>query len=161
MGSTNDFLDKDGMSDTTAWLANLVGTWRGEETLSPSPWTAGGKADGRHRFRLEVGGRVLVQDYRQLQGDRETLTGHGVFTLDAESDAVLWYWFDSIGYPPLVPATGGLSGQTLTVLKTTPRGTQRAIFSLDGPLLHHQIEFRPPGDEAFGLVATAKLARQD
>ena len=43
-------------------------------------------------------------------------------------DEVLWHWFDSIGYPPEVPARGGFEGDALVLERTSPRGTNRTTF---------------------------------
>src|SRR6202012_5847952 len=85
---------------THAALAAFAGDWRGTERVAPSPWAAGGEAPAAMSFRVAAGGFALVQDYAG------TLTAHGVFCVEPDGGAVVWYWFDSIGYPP-VPAYGG------------------------------------------------------
>ena len=47
--------------------------------------------------------------------------------------------FDSIGYPPEVPARGAFDGDTLVLERTTPRGTNRTTFTLDGERLSQDI----------------------
>ena len=116
-------------------LAAFAGRWTGTEVLAPSPWSEGGSASATMSFATAAGGFALVQDYRSDTG----LTGHGVFS--AIGDEVLWHWFDSIGYPPEVPARGGFEGDTLILTRTSPRGTNRTTFTLDGDELRQSIEF--------------------
>src|SRR3954453_15264936 len=116
-------------------LATLEGAWEGTEELAPSPWSPGGSTRAWMTCGVGAGGFALVQDYRSDTG----LTGHGVFS--AIGDEVLWHWFDSIGYPAEVPARGGFEGNTLTLTRTSPRGTNRTTFTLDGDELHQRIEF--------------------
>lgn len=116
-------------------LAALEGTWTGTERLAPSPWSEGGDAHVELRFARVAGGFAVAQDYRSDTG----LSGHGVFS--ADGDVVLWHWFDSIGHPPLTPARGGWSGDTLTLTRTSPRGTNRTTFALTGDRLTQRIEF--------------------
>jgi hypothetical protein len=116
-------------------LAELEGTWIGREWLAPSPWSPGGNARAELTFQATAGGFAITQDYESETG----LTGHGVFS--AEEDAVLWHWFDSIGYPPETPARGEWAGDTLTLTRTSPRGTNRTTFALTGETLTQRIEF--------------------
>ena len=116
-------------------LAAFAGRWTGTEVLAPSPWSEGGNASATMSFATAAGGFALVQDYRSDTG----LTGHGVFS--AIGDEVLWHWFDSIGYPPEVPARGGFEGDTLILTRTSPRGTNRTTFTLHGDELRQSIEF--------------------
>ncbi|MDA0165865.1 DUF1579 domain-containing protein [Solirubrobacter ginsenosidimutans] len=116
-------------------LAALEGTWEGTEELAPSPWSAGGTATATLTFGLAAGGFAVVQDYRSSAG----LTGHGVFSVSG--DEVLWHWFDSIGYPPEIPARGGFSGDVLVLERTSPRGTNRTTFALAGSSLRQRVEF--------------------
>jgi hypothetical protein len=115
-------------------LAALEGTWIGKEWLAPSPWSDGGNATAELTFETVAGGFAVAHDYRSDTG----LTGHGVFS--ADEDTVLWHWFDSIGYPPETPARGAWAGDTLTLTRTTPRGTNRTTFALTGETLTQRIE---------------------
>jgi hypothetical protein len=54
-------------------------------------------------------------------------------------DEVLWHWFDSIGYPSEVPARGGFEGDALVLERTSPRGTNRSTFTLEGDRLRQEI----------------------
>jgi len=142
-------------------LAALAGAWRGPETLAPSPWSAGGPAVGTHTFAVAAGGFALVQDYAEERDGAPALTGHGVFAVEPGSEDVLWFWFDAIGHPPTAPSRGrfGADGTTLVLEKTTPRGVQRATFARDGEALHHRLDVRLAGEDAFATLVTATYAR--
>jgi hypothetical protein len=63
-------------------LTDLTGTWTGEETLSPSPWSPGGTALGHHTFTPALGDTALLHDYTQERDGAVTLTGHGIWLPD-------------------------------------------------------------------------------
>ena len=61
-------------------LKTLVGTWRGSETIHPSPFDAkGGEATGIVNNRLALDGFAVIQDYEQQRGGRTNFRGHGIF----------------------------------------------------------------------------------
>ena len=87
-------------------------------------------------FKLDVGGQVVLQDYRQVRADAEEFSGHGVFMIDnadvispAAPTPILWWFFDSHGYPPQ-PAHGGRQNDELIMQKTTPRGVAEHHFAV-------------------------------
>ena len=80
-------------------LEQLVGSWEGEENLSPSPWGPGGKAIGRYTMRRDVDGFFLIQDYVEEKDGRIVFRGHGVIGFDTHSREYTWYWVDSMGSP--------------------------------------------------------------
>jgi hypothetical protein len=116
-------------------LAAFEGAWEGSERLQASPWSPGGSATARLEFRVLAGGFAVAHDYESSAG----LTAHGVFS--ASGDDVLWHWFDSIGHPPEVPARGRWDGDTLTLTRASPRGTNTTTWALDGDALTQRIEF--------------------
>jgi hypothetical protein len=116
-------------------LAGFAGEWEGTEELAASPWSPGGTATARMAFAVAASGFALVQDYRSDTG----LTGHGVFSV--ADDVVLWHWFDSIGFPPEIPAHGGFEGESLVLERTSPRGTNRTTFALAGDALVQRVAF--------------------
>jgi len=117
-----------------ARLATFEGSWEGTEQLAASSWSPGGTATATMSFAVEAGGFALVQDYRSDTG----LTGHGVFSVSG--DEVLWYWFDSIGYPPEAPARGAFEGGGLVLERTSPRGTNRTSLVVEGDRLNQRVE---------------------
>ena len=49
---------------------------------------------------LDVQGRVVVQDYRQVRSDGAEFSAHGVFMIIADDSRIGWWLFDSYGQPP-------------------------------------------------------------
>ena len=137
-------------------LTDLAGTWTGAETLSPSPWSPGGTARGRHTFTPALDGTALLHDYTQERDGAVTLSGHGVWLADADG-SLAWFWFDSYGFVPPGPARGATPA---AMEKTTPRGTQRARFDVvDSDTLAHAITVRLADARDFAPVAEARYAR--
>lgn len=137
-------------------LTDLAGTWAGAEALSPSPWSPGGSAHGRHTFTPALDGTALLHDYVQERDGATTLTGHGVWLADGDG-ALAWFWFDSYGFVPPGPARGATPA---TMEKTTPRGTQRARFEVvDSATLLHAIAVRLADTPEFTPVVEASYTR--
>lgn len=65
-----------------ALLALFHGTWRGEETLAPSPWAEAGTATGHVTFTPDLGDILLVQHYQQERQGQPGLSLRGFFTVD-------------------------------------------------------------------------------
>ena len=129
-------------------LARLVGDFEGDEELQPSPWGPGGPARGRGSYRSVTDGMAFTQDYEEEKDGAIVFRGHGVFTVDPESGDVLWWWFDSMGFPP-EPARGRWDGDTLLFEKQTPRGDARYRYDFAGDGYRFTIENRFPGQVEF------------
>jgi hypothetical protein len=143
-----------------ARLAAFAGNWEGSEALQPSPWGPGGNATGRGVYRVVTDGMALTQDYEEEKDGAIVFRGHGVFTIDPESGDVLWWWFDSMGFPPETPARGRWDGDTLTFLKTSPRGDGRYVYVLEGSDTYtFSIENRFPGQDDFCLFMKGRYRR--
>src|SRR2546428_8728832 len=57
-------------------LKTLVGTWRGTETIHPSPFDKkGGQATGIVNNRLAIDGFAVIQDYEQQRDGRTNFRG--------------------------------------------------------------------------------------
>jgi len=81
-------------------LKALVGTWRGTETIRPSPFDPkGGAALGIVSNRLALDGFAVIQDYEQQRDGRTNFRGHGIFRWDSNKNAYLLHWLDSVGGP--------------------------------------------------------------
>lgn len=145
--------------DHLARLHRLAGDWAGAELAQPSPWGAGGPAHGRSRFRVGLDGIALLQDYEQDKGGQVVFRGHGVFLIEPDSADVLWWWFDSLGFPP-EPARGRWDGEVLRLEKRTPRGEARYRYELDGDSYRFVIENRFPGQGDFAEFIRGDYARQ-
>jgi hypothetical protein len=105
---------------------------------------------GKGDDRLQAGRpcRVVVQDYRQVRADGEEFSGHGVFMIDSADGMssvarlpILWWFFDSYGYPPQ-PAHGGWQDGELIMQKTTPRGMAEHRFAIADDQLSYRIRLR-------------------
>lgn len=143
-----------------ARLAALVGSWEGEEQLQPSPWGPGGTATGRGVYRSVTDGMAIVQDYEEEKDGAIVFRGHGVFTIDPANGDVLWWWFDSMGFPPDGPARGRWDGDTLILNKSTPRGDGRYRYRLNGDRYEFSIENRFPEQEDFCLFMQGSYERR-
>ena len=127
---------------------DLLGSWSGVEEQSPSPWAPAARARAALAFKLDLAGTAVVQDYRQVRDDGAELLAHGVLIADeGEADTVLWWLFDFVGHAP-EPGHGRWTGQTLRLVRTTPRGSAHHRFDLDGGRLTYAIDVTPGDQEA-------------
>ncbi|HEY2624590.1 DUF1579 family protein [Dyella sp. Tek66A03] len=113
-------------------LSALAGDWIGDEQIATTRWGQGGPAVGHIHARLELGGRALVQDYREERDGKTALQVHAVFVAGPEHDQYGLYWFDSYGFTPAVPAPGLWDGQRLTFVRSSSRGQTRHVYELLG-----------------------------
>jgi len=112
-------------------LAALAGEWSGEETIATTRWGQGGTATSTVSARLDLGGKVLLQDYRQQRDGQPSLQAHAVFVTGPGHDECALYWFDSYGFAPAQPAPGHWNGQRLVFLRSSSRGQTRHIYAWD------------------------------
>lgn len=112
-------------------LARLAGEWVGEETVAATRWGPGGPATGHVTARLELNGRVLVQDYREERDGNTALQAHAVFVAEPDHDQYSLYWFDSFGFVPGTPAPGLWNGERLTFVRSSPRGQTRHVYAFE------------------------------
>lgn len=129
-------------------FSRLQGRWSGQEQLAPSPWGEGGVAFGRTHCHVALDGMSLIQEYEEEKDGRICFRGHGVFLIESGSGTVLWWWFDSMGFPP-EPARGHWEGETLVFEKKTPRGEARYRYEFAGDGYRFTIENRFPGQADF------------
>lgn len=144
-----------------AKLLAFVGEWEGHEELSPSPWSAGGPAFGRMSFRSDLDGFAVIQEYIEQVESKIVFRGHGVLTVDTQSKEILWYWFDSYGFPPESPARGRFEGDVLTLDRVTARGASRHTYKITPSSCELSIENKFPNDSDFKLFMKGKYARKD
>jgi hypothetical protein len=120
-------------TDAHRKLEALAGRWKGDETLSPSPWDpVGGKAHGRVHNRSALDGFAVIQDYEQEQNGKVNFRGHGVFAYDQQKNRYTLHWFDSAGMGASV-FEGTFEGQVLTLTTASPQGQMRAIWDVSKP----------------------------
>lgn len=114
------------MSDV---LRIMAGDWSGDEQIAATRWGPGGAARAQVQSRLQLSGKVLVQDYREERDGKPALEAHAVFVAGAEPEQFSLYWFDSYGFVPEAPAPGHWDGQQLVFLRSSPRGQTRHIYT--------------------------------
>jgi hypothetical protein len=144
-----------------ARLLAFVGEWEGSEELTPSAWGPGGAAFGRMSFRADLDGFVVIQNYIEQKDSHIIFRGHGVFTVDPQTNDILWYWFDSLGFPPDEPARGRFEGDVLTMNRVSVRGAARYTYRITANSCEFSIENKFPGDVDFSLFMKGKYARKD
>ncbi|GLQ52639.1 DUF1579 family protein [Dyella flava] len=113
-------------------LTALAGEWTGDESIATTRWGQGGAATARVSARFELGGKVLLQDYREERDGRPALQAHAVFVAGLEPGEYAMYWFDSYGFTPSQPATGHWDGKRLVFLRTSSRGQTRHHYEMVG-----------------------------
>jgi hypothetical protein len=113
-----------------ARLAAFAGEWDGEEVVFPSRWTAGGPATSRTVARMDLNGFYLIQDSVQMRDGKQIFATHGLFTYDRDDRTYKLFWYDSLGYTPPSPASGGWVGQTLTLVRGSLRGNARHVYEI-------------------------------
>jgi hypothetical protein len=118
-------------------LQALAGEWQGEEAIAATRWGPGGSAQGWISSRLDLDGRVLVQDYREERDGKPALQVHAVFVAGPGEGQYGLYWFDSYGFVPTEAAPGHWDGAALTFVRSSPRGRTRHRYEpLDADTLH-------------------------
>ncbi len=128
-------------------LSRLVGTWEGEETLSPSPWGPGGPARGRNHNQFVCDGFFVTQDYVEEKDGGTVFRGHGVFGYDTQQGQYTWYWVDSMGMPPAAATRGRWEGDVLVFQQQQGAFHGRYTYRFEGKdQLHFKIENSKDGE---------------
>lgn len=127
------------MNDLRSCLEWFAGDWTGEEDIAPSKWGEGGRATASISARLDLNGRVLVQDYSAQRDGNPWLKAHAVMTFDEQTSACSLYWFDSLGFTPAEPAPGQWDGEALRFVRASPRGQTRHTYLASGPRAYELI----------------------
>lgn len=109
-------------------LAPFAGVWLGTETMAPSAWDPeGGTAQARVENRLDLDGRVVVQNYEQRRKGSVIYRGHAVLWWDAKAEEYAMTWWDSMGQPPNV-FRGNWVDDTLVLVHENKDGASRATM---------------------------------
>jgi hypothetical protein len=131
-------------------LQALVGAWRGEEEAADTQWADGGMATSEVLAEAQFGGLFVVQRYRQRRDGTISFGAHSVFGFDQQNSLVTMHQFDSMGFVPASPATGTWNGNTLTLLRSSPRGSARVTYDFTKDDSYRmRLEFQPPGSDAW------------
>ncbi|QKD01073.1 DUF1579 family protein [Mesorhizobium loti] len=129
-------------------LQALVGAWRGEEEVADTQWADGGAATSEALAEPQFGGLFVVQRYRQRRDGTISFGAHSVFGFDQQNNVVTMHQFDSMGFVPASPATGTWDGNTLTLLRSSPRGAARVTYNFTtNDSYRMRLEFQPPGSD--------------
>lgn len=131
-----------------ARLLRFVGRWSGTEQTAASAFGPGGSGTGNTHYRRGLDGIALIQEYER-KGDSASFLGHGVMLIEPDTQDVLWWWFDSLGFPPGDPARGRWEGETLLFEKASPMGEARYRYQFAGERYRFAIENRFPGQTDF------------
>lgn len=137
----------------------FIGHWKGTGEVLPNPWGYSGTTRGEWQFCLAVGQRHLLADYREERHDGSAFEGHGVMMPDQESREILWFWFDSYGYPAIPAARGTYGESGFIFAKITPRGHGRTALSVADGCLRHEAAFKPHDAPDFMVVARGRYYR--
>ncbi|MCG2629990.1 DUF1579 domain-containing protein [Bradyrhizobium sp. WYCCWR 13023] len=130
-----------------ARLAAFAGEWNGEEMVFPSRWTEGGPATSRTVARMDLNGFYLIQDSVQMRDGKQAFATHGLFTYDRDDRTYKLFWYDSLGYTPPSPASGGWVGNTLTLVRGSLRGNARHVYEIiDDASYSLKIQFSPDAE---------------
>ncbi|MET4391085.1 hypothetical protein ABIB73_006872 [Bradyrhizobium sp. F1.4.3] len=144
---TQDHLAASSPLPEHARLAAFAGEWNGEEVVFPSRWTAGGPATSRTVARMDLNGFYLIQDSVQMRDGKEIFATHGIFTYDRDDRTYKLFWYDSLGYTPPSPASGGWVGKTLTLVRGSLRGNARHVYEIiDDDAYSLKIQFSPDAE---------------
>ncbi|PDQ19146.1 DUF1579 domain-containing protein [Mesorhizobium sanjuanii] len=141
-------------------LQALVGAWRGEEDVAETQWADGGPATSEVTAEAQFGGLFVVQRYRQRRDGTVSFGAHSVFGFDQQNSVVTMHQFDSMGFVPASPATGVWEGNTLTLLRSSPRGAARVTYDFDGGDSYRmRLQFQPVGSGAWQEMVTGLYRR--
>ncbi|UWU77255.1 DUF1579 domain-containing protein [Bradyrhizobium huanghuaihaiense] len=127
---TQDHLAASSPLPEHARLAAFAGEWDGEEMVFPSRWNAGGPASSHVVARMDLNGFYLIQDAVQMRDGKQSFATHGLFTFDRDDRTYKLFWYDSLGYTPPSPASGGWVGKTLTLVRGSLRGNARHVYEI-------------------------------
>ena len=144
---TQDHLAASSPLPEHARLAAFAGEWNGEEVVFPSRWTEGGTATSHVVAHMDLNGFYLIQDSVQTRDGKQSFATHGIFTFDREDRTYKLFWYDSLGYTPPSPASGGWVGKTLTLVRGSLRGNARHVYEIiDDDSYSLTIQFSPDAE---------------
>lgn len=144
---TQDHLAASSPLPEHARLAAFAGEWNGEEVVFPSRWTEGGTATSHVVAHMDLNGFYLIQDSVQTRDGKQSFATHGIFTFDREDRTYKLFWYDSLGYTPPSPASGGWAGKTLTLVRGSLRGNARHVYEIiDDDSYSLKIQFSPDAE---------------
>jgi hypothetical protein len=146
-------MDMPKLTDAHRRLDKLVGSWTGEERVSPSPLDPkGGPAVGRALNRLALDGFIVVHDYEQERNGQITFRGHGVFSWDSIGNCYVMHWWDSMGLAPS-EFRGDFKGEILTLTNQDAQMHTRATWDFHKPGHYSfRMEVSPDGHQWYPFL---------
>lgn len=141
-------------------LQAFAGNWRGDETMSGAPWGEPGKAQGFIGASSDLNGFFVMLEYRQLRASGVTFKARAIFGYDEPEQLYKLYWFDSLGFAPIAPATGQFNGNVLALTRTSMRGTTRHSYTfLDTDSFKLDVDFSPDQGVTWSSVVSGIYRR--
>lgn len=114
-------------------LEAFIGTWVGEDTMHPAPWSPqGGRGTTTYTGWLELDGFFVIGDDVQERPGQGVYRAHKVFGWDAAQGQYTFYFVDSTGQNPPAAARGSWEGDTVTFEQPAPAGRLRYRYTFDG-----------------------------
>jgi len=149
------------MSDLRNCLEVFAGIWVGEEEIAPSRWGDGGRANASISARMDLSGRVLIQDYSAERDGKPWFKAHAIIAYDEQASALSLFWFDSMGFIPAAPAPGHWDGKALSFVRTSPRGqTRHTYVPVDQASYELILESSFDSGATWELVMTGRYVRE-
>lgn len=133
-------------------LSLFIGSWSGAGEVFANPWGPAGSCESIWQFGFDKSGYNLIHDYHETRSIGFHFDAHGIFNIAPDTKEVLWFWFDSFGYPPMSPARGNWDTDKLILIKNTPRGVGRSTFVFDHKRFTYLIENKLNGEDKFSAV---------
>ena len=140
-------------------LSLFTGSWVGHGQIFANAWSPAATCEGQWQFAFDRSGHNLIHDYHETRSDGFVFDGHGVFNLDASSKEVIWFWFDSYGFPPLNPARGHWDDEKLMLIKQTERGIGKSTFKFSHNLFSYVTEVQLKGESEFAQVMQGEFKK--
>lgn len=136
-------------------LAFLMGSFAGSEQMHPSAWAPGGSATSSIEATSELDGHLVVQRYLQRRDGSISFQLVAAWMVDPSSDEILYYGFDTAGFPADPPARGTWRDADLMLERTTLRGSSRLTVRPTPTGWSWRKEFRGKDAETWSPVQDA------
>ena len=140
-------------------LAKFVGSWIGDETMLPSPWSPEASQRASTLDVRMLDGFFAISDYVQTSGDEVSFRGHGVYSWDPQNGHYVMHWFDSMGGAGAL-AHGSFDGTRLTFQSTSPMGHHRYRYLFDNDDAYRFEMAMSPDGETWQNLMEGKYRRR-
>lgn len=148
------------ITENHAVFKKFVGSWQGEEIISPSEWTTDGAvAIGRIRNQIALGGFVLIQDLAQSGDGEVVFRAHNLIRFDESEGHYVLHWFDSVGFPPN-ELHGQYENDVLTFTGRDPVGYSRLVYDCSQPDSYSFQMFASADGESWQIIIDALYHRE-